>query len=60
MGFDFDDPERLDQIADRWGGERIKKWAREQIGWAHVMSTQGQGSLVGGSFQATETPPLRT
>lgn len=62
MGFDFDDPERLDQIAGRWGGERINKWAREEIGWAHVMSAEGRGELVGGSFRATEgpTPPLRT
>jgi hypothetical protein len=60
MGFDFDDPDRLDQIAGRWKGERISKWAMEELGWAHAMVEAGRGTWVVGSFRATEGPPLRT
>lgn len=60
MGLDFDDRERFDQIAGRWKNARIGKWAREELEWAHAMVAEGRGSLVQGSYQATEGPPLRT
>ncbi len=60
MGFDFDDPDCLDQIGGRWRAERMTKWARAEIGWAHAMADAGRGTMADGSFSATEGPPLRT
>ncbi len=59
MGFDFEDEERLDEIGGRWRGERMTKWAREEIGFAHAMADAGEGRVVDGVF-VTNPPPLRT
>ncbi|HUP84135.1 MAG TPA: hypothetical protein VM143_00585 [Acidimicrobiales bacterium] len=36
MGFDFDDPERQDQIAGRSGGEPLAGWAEAEVGAAII------------------------
>ncbi len=61
MGFDFDDPERIDQIGGRWRNERVGKWAREELEWAHADGRRRAGlpgAGIGGA--GAVSPPMRT
>jgi hypothetical protein len=59
MGFDFEDTERFEQIGGRWRGERMTRWARDELIWAHAAADRGDVSVDGRTYDVSEDP-MRT
>jgi hypothetical protein len=62
MGFDPDDPDRADQLAGRWGAEKIDEWTAQEIAFGLWQAIKEPDSMVGNNntdryYKLSTDPP---